>query len=98
MAFTLGLSPAQMYDLSLWELNACVRAYNRRREAEAEAAIRDIWLTANLTGAAFAGKLKRLEHYTRRTAIAAPSVTAEQMAALDKRFEERRGANGGGKP
>jgi len=81
-------------DLSLWEFNACVRAYNRRRREEGEAELASNWRTANFSGAAFGGKLKNLDNYTGKKATVAPKVTAEQMAKIDKRFKERREANG----
>jgi len=83
-----------MYDLSLWEFNACVRAYNAQREAEGDAETVRAWRTANFTGAAFANKLKPLKHYLGEKAVTAPTLSAEQQARIDKKFEERRRLDG----
>lgn len=49
--------------MELWELNACVAAYNDLKQSEGKNTIATCWQTANFTGAAFAGKLKKLSHY-----------------------------------
>lgn len=59
----MGILPAQLYDMELWEFNACTRAYNRRQEITGKEQLAISWQTAAFTGAAFAGKLKKLSYY-----------------------------------
>lgn len=49
--------------MRLWEFNACVRGFNRKQKDSARDLLASNWQTAALTGAAFAGKLKSLNHY-----------------------------------
>lgn len=49
--------------MDLREFNACLRAYNKKTREDASESIANAWQTANMTGAAFGGKLKALKHY-----------------------------------
>lgn len=68
-----------MYELELWELNACVRAFTKRQEERAKEEIALAWQTGRFTGAAFAGKLKDLKHYLKDDAVSAPKITREEF-------------------
>ena len=81
--------------MELWELNACVKAYNAKKRDENEARFVESWQTAALTGAAFAGKLRRLSYYikdTRKTT--APQIGMDEFEARLRLAEERRMADG----
>lgn len=82
----------QLYDLHLWEFYACCRAYKKRCEAEQQEQVALAWSTANFASAAIAGKLKPLSTYlsSAQSSVSAPSITQEEMDALDKRLAERR--------
>ena len=79
--------------MELWEYNAIVSGHNDRLRREARENFASCWQTANFAGAAFVGKLRSLHHYLpdeEQPAQTGATVTAEQMAALDARFESAR--------
>ncbi|MPW25945.1 hypothetical protein GC105_09095 [Alkalibaculum sp. M08DMB] len=49
--------------MELWEFNCCVKAFNKRQAEQGKELISTSWQTASFTGAAFAGKLKKLDTY-----------------------------------
>ena len=80
MGFIIGLKPAEVWELDLWEFNSCVRAYAERQKQLAEQAHQQAWQTAAYTGAAFAGKLKDYKHYTKKAKKAqAPKISEEEF-------------------
>jgi hypothetical protein len=82
--------PQQLYDMELWEFNCCVRAYNEKQAGEGQEQIAISWQTAALTGAAFAGKLKRLNHYLKDNETKrAPAISREEFDERLKRAERR---------
>lgn len=79
-----------MYELELWELNACIKAFNRKQEGENKSAFVRVWQTANLTGAAFGGKLKNLSHYLPETeVIQGRKLSQEEMNEFDRKLAEK---------
>ncbi len=66
--------------MELWELNACIEAYNIQQKAKGKEQIELCWMTANLTGAAFAGKLKPLKQYIKDDSkTTAPKVSKDEF-------------------
>ena len=78
-----------------------MQEYVAIQREQARSHVAQAWYIGNFAGAAFAGKLKRLSAYLKDDtpkAIQAPTISAEQMALLDKKFAERRQAHGTGEP
>ena len=74
--------------MELWEFNACMKSYNLSCEKTEKRAINRAWLTANFTGAAYAGKLKKLENYTKLLDHKqGPKVSKEQFEEKLQRAE-----------
>lgn len=66
--------------MELWELNVCVREYNRIKQESAFSEITASWRTANFTGAAFAGKLRKLDYYMKNSETKqAPKVSVNEF-------------------
>ncbi len=66
--------------MELWEFNACVKAYNEKQSARAKDMLAACWQAAAFAGAAFAGKLRRLDYYLKRAKrVAAPKVSKEEF-------------------
>lgn len=83
-----------MWDMELWEFNACVAEYNKMQEEKGKEQIALCWQTANFTGAAFAGKLRKLSTYLKDDKkTTAPKVSKDEF---DKKLAEaeRRLADG----
>jgi len=81
--------------MELWEFNACVRAYNEKRQDEAKERLFIAWRTAAFTGAAFAGKLRSFSHYVKDTdKKTAPQTSKGEFEARLKALKEGRTANG----
>ena len=79
--------------MELWEFNACVAEYNKMQEEKDKEQIALCWQTANFTGAAFAGKLRKLSHYLKDNQKAvAPKVSKDELTKLAE--AERRLADG----
>lgn len=84
--------------MEAWEFAACVRAHNRKIKAEGRDKLAQAWQTAALTGAAFAGKLKKLKYYmdkidgdTKKSS--APKISREEFEEK-LRIAEGRAGNG----
>lgn len=79
-AYRIGIKPAELWDMELWEFNACVAEYNKMQEEKDKEQIALCWQTANFTGAAFAGKLRKLSHYLKDNQKAvAPKVSKDEF-------------------
>lgn len=94
-AFTVGILPQQMYDMELWEFNACIRAYNRKAQQDGKRELLGAWQTAAFTGAAFGGKLKKFGNYMRdeETTVSGQALTPEQMREFDEKLKAKGGGN-----
>ena len=80
--------------MELWEFNACVAEYSKMQEEKCKEQIAKSWQIANFTGAAFAGKLRKLSTYLKNeTKSTAPKVSKDEF---NKKLAEaeRRLANG----
>ena len=80
--------------MELWEFNVCVSEYSKMREEKCKEQIAKSWQVANFTGAAFAGKLRKLSTYLKdETKTTAPKVSKDEF---DKKLAEaeRRLADG----
>lgn len=73
--------------MELWELNSCVKAYNRRRRDEARDNFTVSWQTAALCGAAFAGKLKKLNYYLDKTGTEKSSAPKISKAEFEEKLK-----------
>jgi len=81
--------------MELWEFNACVRAYNEKRQDESKERLFVAWRTAAWVGESFAGKLRRFSHYVKDSGKKpAPKISKEEFEARLKALKERRTANG----
>jgi hypothetical protein len=75
----------------LWEFNTCVHEYNAMQAESTKESTVQAWRTANFTGAAFAGKLRKLSDYIKDTEskTAAPKTSKEgfeqKLAAAERR-------------
>ena len=70
----------------MWEFNLCVKEYNLMQKENQKKEISKAWHIANFTGAAFAGKLKKLSHYLDDTAAEkAPIISKEEF---DRKLKE----------
>ncbi len=67
--------------MDLWELNNCVAAYNKMQEDAVKERLAASWQTANFVGAAFCGKLRKLDHYMDRInkKCTAPKISKEEF-------------------
>lgn len=77
--------------MELWELNECVREYNRMHSENVNSRTALAWETANFVGAAFSGKLKGLKFYLKESQTSkAPAISNTEF---DKKLAEaeRRG-------
>jgi len=81
--------------MELWQFNACVRAFNAHRKARDKQKLFYVWCTANWTGAAFAGKLRKFSHYVKdeqnETVERGQALTREQMDEFDRKLREKGG-------
>ncbi len=81
--------------MELWELYACVDAYNKLQSGKSKEQIAICWQTANFVGAAFAGKLKPLKRYIKdSTKTVAPKVSKDEFERRLKAAQERRETDG----
>lgn len=66
--------------MELWEFNACVSEYSKMQEEKYKEQIAKSWQVANFTGAAFAGKLRKLSTYLKdETKNTAPKVSKDDF-------------------
>lgn len=66
--------------MTFWELNACINEYNKMQEEQNKEKVAISWQTANFTGAAFAGKLRRLSTYLKdNQKVTSPKVSKEEF-------------------
>lgn len=71
-----------MWELELWEFNACVNEYNKMQSERADELTAMAWQTANFTGAAFAGKLRKLNFYLEQrhpSKAQAPKISRDEF-------------------
>lgn len=66
-AATIGILPQHLYNMELWEFNACVAAYNEKRKDDAINQIHSAWQIGYFCGLAFNGKLRKVETYIKDT-------------------------------
>lgn len=79
--------------MELWEFNTCVSEYSKMQEEKGKEQVAKSWQTANFTGAAFAGKLRKLSTYLKdETKNTAPKVSKEEfdkkLAEAERRFAD----------
>ena len=66
--------------MELWEFNACVAEYSKMQEEKCKEQVAKSWQVANFTGAAFAGKLRKLSTYLKNeTKSTAPKVSKDEF-------------------
>ena len=90
----MGILPTQLYDMELWEFVRCCEAYKKMQEVEAKNALAQAWQTAAFTGAAFAGKLKKFDHYAKNEKKTAPKISRDEFERKLQLLNERSAANG----
>lgn len=75
--------------MELWEFNSCVKGFNDTRAANEKLSFVRVWETAALTGSAFAGKLKKLGHYTKdsTTEQSGQTLTPQEMDEFDRKYQ-----------
>lgn len=80
--------------MELWELNDCVKEYNLMQKESSRLDTTRAWQIANFTGAAFAGKLRKLSTYIKENKKnKAPKVSREEF---DRKLREaERSVNNG---
>ena len=62
--------------MELWEFNLCVQEHNKMQYEKMQNDTANSWQTANFTGAAFCGKLKKLDYYLKeREVTKAPAIS-----------------------
>ena len=79
--------------MELWEFNLCVQEYNKMQYEKMQNDTANSWQTANFTGAAFCGKLKKLDYYLKEKEITkAPKVSKSEferkLAEAERRAKE----------
>ncbi|MCL2531588.1 MAG: hypothetical protein FWE40_05475 [Oscillospiraceae bacterium] len=69
--------------MELWEFYLTAKGWAERERLLAKRGMIECWTTANLTGAAFAGKLKPMNHYVKdeNDVKAAPKISIEDFKA-----------------
>jgi len=81
--------------MELWQFNSCVRAFNEQKKAKDRQNLFYAWCTANWTGAALAGKLRKFTSYIKEeqaeTVERGTALTREQMDEFDRRLKEKGG-------
>lgn len=73
--------------MEMWEFAACVGAHNRKIKAESKDKLAQAWQTAALTGAAFAGKLKKFKYYADKLDASEKKTTAPKISREE--FEKK---------
>ncbi|MDE5946341.1 MAG: hypothetical protein K2G63_03395 [Oscillospiraceae bacterium] len=75
--------------MELWEFNICVQEYNEMQSEKSKNDTTNAWQTANFTGAAFCGKLKKLDDYLKQSVSKAPQISKnefeEKLAEAERR-------------
>jgi len=62
--------------MELWEFNICIQEYNKMQSENMQNDTANSWMTANFTGAAFCGKLRKLEYYLKQREVnKAPEIS-----------------------
>ncbi|MTI95384.1 MAG: hypothetical protein FH749_07830 [Firmicutes bacterium] len=75
----------------MWEFNHCIKAYNRKQNAAERERVATAWQTGAFAGAAFNGKLRKLNNYLKdKESVKAPKVSKEKFEAAAKAAERRR--------
>lgn len=87
--------------MELWEFNHCLKAYSRKQQSTGKERLATSWYTANLTGAAFGGKLRKLSYYMDRVTgdrpkAAAPKISKEEFEAKLRLIEDEERRRQGG--
>lgn len=66
--------------MELWEFTICVKEYSKMQLEEIRRDTENSWKTANFTGAAFCGKLKKLDYYIKqKEVINSPKVSKDEF-------------------
>lgn len=66
--------------MELWEFNTCVQAHNAAQKEAKKERLTTCWQIAAFTGAAFAGKLKKLDRYIKEAQrVDAPKVDKDEF-------------------
>ena len=87
--------PCDLWSMELWELTACVRAHNQKQRNAGKEQLAIAWQTAAFAGAAFAGKLRKLDTYIKDDQKqAAPVVDRSEFEKRLAAAKEGRGADG----
>ena len=92
-AFYMGITPQQLYDMELWEYLMCQKAFKRRGEDDANDTFAATWQTAYFSGAAFAGKLRKLKYYQENANVekaVAPKISRDKF---EQKLKEAKEAN-----
>ena len=79
--------------MELWEFNLCVQEYNKMHYEKMQNDTANSWQTANFTGAAFCGKLKKLDYYLKeREVTKAPAISKSdferKLAEAERRTKD----------
>lgn len=77
----MGLTPAQMWAMDLWEFNAYAHAYNKKMRDDADRNTMLAYSIAVFTNAGLRGKLKSLKHYIKphETGVKRPQISKEEF-------------------
>ena len=79
--------------MELWEFNLCVQEYNKMQYEKMQNDTANSWQTANFTGTAFCGKLKKLDYYLKeREVTKAPAISKSdferKLAEAERRAKD----------
>lgn len=79
--------------MELWEFNLCVQEHNKMQYEKMQNDTANSWQTANFTGAAFCGKLKKLDYYLKeREVTKAPAISKSdferKLAEAERRTKD----------
>lgn len=78
--------------MELWEFNLCVQEYNEIQKEKIQNDTASAWQTANFTGAAFCGKLKKLSYYLKeKETVHAPEISKDEFDRKLAEAERRAG-------
>lgn len=79
--------------MELWEFNLCVQEHTKMQYEKMQNDTANSWQTANFTGAAFCGKLKKLDYYLKeREVTKAPAISKSdferKLAEAERRTKD----------
>jgi hypothetical protein len=90
----MGILPAELYAMELWEFNACARAFNERKRIADRRELLAAYCAANWAAAALAGKLKAFSYYYNDEQSGGRSLTREEMEEFDRKCKMKGGDAG----